>query len=136
MQAAADTPDASDVVEEVLHPTFEPCTTEAEWQLAATSTGALNIVDPNAWVLINECVYNAYLYELPLCRSMVDPESGPRRIDCADGRREIEWTFVNDTRPNGLICAEFFQVICPDGLVHNVPLEAFSEEEAVDLLCT
>lgn len=133
MQAAAEVADLSDRSIE-LHPTFEQCATEDEWMTAATFTGIAVRLDTTSWIT-NVCVTNADLYELPLCTSSIDPASGPRRIDCGDGRQTIEWTAVDDAQTNDDICENYFQLVCPDGNVQNIPREAFSEEEAEEALC-
>ncbi len=133
MQTAADIDDGNDTPED-LHPTFSVCTSEDEWQRAATFTGIAVRYDTSTWVT-NGCVYNAELYELPLCTSTIDPNSGPRRIDCGDGRQPVEWPFEDDTQTNDEVCAGYFQLVCPDGSVQNIPSEAFTEEEARAALC-
>lgn len=133
MEAAADIDDGDDTPED-LHPTFSVCSTEDEWQRAATFTGIAVRYDTSTWVT-NGCVYNAELYELPLCTSTIDPNSGPRRIDCGDGRQPVEWPFEDDTQTNDEVCAGYFQLVCDDGSVQNIPSEAFTEEEARSALC-
>lgn len=133
MEAAADIDDGEDSPED-LHPTFSVCSTEDEWQRAATFTGIAVRYDTSTWVT-NGCVYNAELYELPLCTSTIDPNSGPRRIDCGDGRQPVEWPFEDDTQTNDEVCAGYFQLVCDDGSVQNIPSEAFTEEEARAALC-
>ena len=133
MQAATDAADP-DGPPEGLDPTFEHCMTENEWLLAANFTGIDTQIDTGAWV-VNGCIYNADLYTSPLCLSTIDPDTGPRRIDCADGRQPIEWPFADDGRSNSQVCDDHFQLDCDDGSIHNIPRDAMSEAEAQETIC-
>ncbi len=133
VQAAVDAAGGDETPED-LHASFSECPTETEWQLASDFTGLGVRLDTSAWVT-NECIADADLFALPLCVSAIDPNSGPRRIDCGDGREDIEWPAVDDNRTNGEVCADHFQIVCPDGLVHNIPNEALPESEAAAILC-
>ena len=131
VQAAADIDDRPP---EAIHPAFDQCSTEDEWLLAAEATGIADQVDIDTWVS-NECIYNVDLYTSALCTATISPDSGPRRISCGDGRADIEWPFADDPQTNDEVCANHFQIECPAGVFHNIPVEAMSEEEASAALC-
>ena len=134
LTAIAAAVDAGDPPPEAIHPSFVECATQAEWVQAAEATGLAEQIDVDSWV-INECVYNGDLYTSPLCVSAISPDSGPRRINCGDGRADIEWAFADDPQTNDEVCANHFQIECPAGIFHNIPIEAMSEEEASAALC-
>ena len=131
VQAAADIDDRPP---EAIHPAFDQCSTEDEWLLAAEATGIADQVDIDTWVS-NECIYNVDLYTSALCTATISADSGPRRISCGDGRADIEWPFADDPQTNDEVCANHFQIECPAGVFHNIPVEAMSEEEASAALC-